>query len=150
MAQCFLLKRNMLVWTIGIYSVLYLLLVLSAATFKFCAISQVAGSSLFSGRQCAIAGLLNTLSFFLAQLTYLTLMFKLPTSTHCTQTYAEHANLRKNTRNGIFERNHNRLQLIHQSICQMPLPRSSSFLGFERLPNVWSLLPQTVCSQAVP
>ena len=40
---------------------------------------------------------------FLAQLTYLTLMFKLPTSTHCTQTYAEHANLRKNTRNGITQ-----------------------------------------------
>ena len=31
MAQCFLLKRDMLVWTIGIYGVLYLRL-------KFCAI----------------------------------------------------------------------------------------------------------------
>ena len=47
---------------------------------SFARFSRVAGSSLFSGRQCAIAGRLNTLSFFLAQLTYLTLMFKLPTS----------------------------------------------------------------------
>ena len=82
MAQCFLLKRDMLVWTIGIYGVLYF------NTFKFCAIFT-------SGRFIAIlwfiASRLNTLSFFLVQLTYLTLMFKLPTSTHCTQTYAEYA-----------------------------------------------------------
>ena len=61
MAQCFLLKRDMLVWTIGIYGVLYLLLRLSFARF-----SRVAGSSLFSGRQCAIAGRLNTLSSWLS------------------------------------------------------------------------------------
>ena len=34
MAQCFLLKRDMLVWTIGIYGVLYF----NTATFKFCTI----------------------------------------------------------------------------------------------------------------
>ena len=34
MAQCFLLKRDMLVWTIGIYGVLYF----NTAMFEFCAI----------------------------------------------------------------------------------------------------------------
>ena len=34
MAQCFILKRDMFVWTIGIYGVLYF----NTATFKFCAI----------------------------------------------------------------------------------------------------------------
>ena len=53
-----------------------------ATKWRYDMIWGVAGSLLFSGRQCAIAGRLNTLSFFLAQLTYLTLMFKLPASTH--------------------------------------------------------------------
>ena len=104
MAQCFLLKRDMLVWTIGIYVVL-------TATFKFCAIFT-------SGRFIAI--LWQTMRHRRSFEYAVFLPGSADISDSNVQTshlYALYANLRRIriTDNGIFERNRNRLYKFEKS-----------------------------------